>query len=90
MHEYLWFVCFSSHSRIFHSYVDVNIAGEGLQILTYIFSALVAIEHWGIFNVPHLLWHGASVYNDHLRWSVTLTPIAERLAEELSVPVFTT
>ena len=29
------FVCgFSSHSRIFHSYDDVTIAGEGLQILT--------------------------------------------------------
>ena len=29
------FVCleFSSHSRIFHSFGDVNIAGEGLQIL---------------------------------------------------------
>ena len=35
-----YFVClivwnFSSHSRIFHSYKDVTIAGEGLQILTY-------------------------------------------------------
>ena len=33
------FVClfggFSSHSRIFHLYGDVTIAGEGLQILTY-------------------------------------------------------
>ena len=34
------FVCLilwslSSHSRIFHSYVDITIAGEGLQILTY-------------------------------------------------------
>ena len=31
------FVClgFSSHSRIFHSYGDVTITGEGLQILTY-------------------------------------------------------
>ena len=30
------FVCFgfSSHWRIFHSYGDVTIAGEGLQILT--------------------------------------------------------
>ena len=39
--EYLrLFICLfiwslSSHSRIFHSYVDVTIAGEGLQILTY-------------------------------------------------------
>ena len=31
------FVCLSlsSHSRIFHSYEDVTIEGEGLQILTY-------------------------------------------------------
>ena len=26
---------FSSHSRIFQSYGDVNITGDGLQILTY-------------------------------------------------------
>ena len=28
-------ICLWSHSRIFHSYGDVTIAGEGLQILTY-------------------------------------------------------
>ena len=43
-------------------------------------SALIAIEQWGFFSVPHLLWHGASVYNCHLRGSVTHTPITERLA----------
>ena len=48
---------------------------------------LMAIEQWGFFSVPHLLWHGASVYNGHLRGPVTLTPIAERLAVELSLPV---
>ena len=26
-------------------------------------SALTAIEQWGFFSVPHLLWHGASVYS---------------------------
>ena len=30
-------------------------------------SALMAIEQWGFYCVPHLLWHGASVYNGHLR-----------------------
>ena len=45
---------------------------------------------WGFFSVPHLLWHGASVYDGHLRGPVTLTPVAERLAVELSKPVFTT
>ena len=55
------------------------------------FDQLVAIEQWGFFSVPHLLWHGASVYmyNGHLRGPVTLAPIAERLAVELSLPVFT-
>ena len=47
-------------------------------------------EQWGFFSVPHLLWHGASVFNGHLRGPVTLTPIAERSAVELSLPVFTT
>ena len=48
-------------------------------------SALMAIDQWGFFSVPHLLWHGASIYIGHLRTPVTLTPIAERLAVDLSV-----
>ena len=67
----------SSHSRIFHSYGDVTIAGEGLQISTY------ARHLW-----PHPLQHGSTVYDGHLRGPVALTPAAERLAVEL--PVFTT
>ena len=59
----------------------------------YVYSALVAIEQWGFFNVPHLLWHGhllwdgQTLYNDHLRASVTLVPVAERLALEVSLLV---
>ena len=53
-------------------------------------SALMAIEQWGFFNVPHLLRHGPALYNGHLRGPVTLTPVAERFAVELSLPVFTT
>ena len=53
-------------------------------------SALVVIEQWGFFNVPRLLWHEAPVYNGHFRGPVTLTPFAEHLAVELSLPVFTT
>ena len=53
-------------------------------------SAHMAIEQWGFFSVPQLLWHGASVYNDHLRELVTLTPVAEVLAVELSLPVLMT
>ena len=43
-----------------------------------------------VLCVPHLLWHGASVYYGHLRGPVTLTPNAERLAVELSLHVLTT
>ena len=52
--------------------------------------ALMAIEQWGFFSVPHLLEHGASICNGHLRGPVTLTPIAECIPEELALPVFTT
>ena len=48
------------------------------------------LEQWGFFSVPHLFWHGTFVYNVRLRGPVTLTLIAERLAAELSLPVFTT
>ena len=27
----------------------------------------MAIEQWGFFSVPYLLWHGTSVYNGHIR-----------------------
>ena len=29
----------------------------------FLCSALMAIEQWGFYCMPHLLWHGASVYN---------------------------
>ena len=42
-------------------------------------SALMAIiEQWGFFSVPHLLWHGASIYDGHLQGPVTITPNVER------------
>ena len=53
-------------------------------------SALMAIEQWGFLSVPHLLCHRASVYNGHLREPATITPVAERLAVEHSLPVLTT
>jgi hypothetical protein len=46
--------CFTSRSRIFHSYGDVTIADEGLQNLNLCL-ALCAFEQEGIFIVPHLL-----------------------------------
>jgi hypothetical protein len=63
----LWHIliiyCFTSRSRIFHLHENVIIVGEGLQNLGLIVcSALRAFEQGGIFIVPHLLWHGASVF----------------------------
>jgi hypothetical protein len=40
---------------------SLTIVGEGLQNLG-LCSALRAFEQGGIFIVPHLLWHGASVF----------------------------
>jgi hypothetical protein len=60
---YYWLIiyCFTSRSRIFHLYGDVNITGEGLQNVG-LCSALIAIEQGGIFIVQHLVWHGASIF----------------------------
>ena len=48
----------------------------------------IAIEQLGFFRMPHLLWHGSSVYNGHLQRPVILTSVAERLAVELSLTIF--
>jgi hypothetical protein len=62
---------FTSRSRIFHLYWDVTIAGEGLQNLG-LCSALRALEQGGIFIVPHLLWHGTSVFSGLIRRTAPL------------------
>ena len=53
-------------------------------------SALMAIEQWRLFRMPHLLWHGTSVYNGHLQVPMTFTQNAESLVVELLLSVFTT
>jgi hypothetical protein len=53
--------CLTSRSRIFNLNGDVTIAGEGLQNLGLCL-ALRAFEQGGILIVPHLLWHGTSVF----------------------------
>ena len=82
----LFVLGFSSHSRIFHSYGVVTITGEerGRAANFDLCSALMVIEQWGFFSVPHLLWHWAFVYNG-LRRHMTLAPFAERLSVELSL-----
>jgi hypothetical protein len=58
--DWLIIYCSTSRSRIFHSYGDVTITGEGLQNLG-LCSALRAFEQGGLIVVPHLLWHRTSV-----------------------------
>ena len=87
------FVClfvwgfFWSHSRIVHSYGDVTIVGEWLQILTY-------VRHsWPLGNQGSLDFHtywgtGHPFKNGHLQGPVALKNIAEYLAVGLSLSVF--
>ena len=84
----LFVLGFSSYSRIFHSYGDSPLPLKAANF--DLCSALMAIEQLGFFSVPHLLWHGASVFNSHVHGPVTLTLIAKHLAVELSLPVFKT
>ena len=60
-----------------------------LPVKGFLYSALMAIEHWGFFRMPNQLWHGASIYNGHFRGPATLTSVAERFAVELLLPIFT-
>ena len=80
----MFFVCLfvrglSSHSRTCHLYGDVIIAVIELQILT-------CARHSCLLSSEGSFACHTSVYNGHIRGPVTLTP-AERLAEELSLPV---
>ena len=52
------------------------------------FDLCSALIQQGFFYVSHL--QGASAYNGHLRWPLTLALIAELLTVELSLPVLTT
>ena len=75
---------FSSQSRIFIHMETSPLPAKGCKF----WPMLGTHGHW--CPVSHPLWHGTSFYNGHLRRAVTLTPIAEWLAVELSVPVFAT
>ena len=73
---------------MFHSYGNVTIAGEGLQILTcarHSWRLTIEILHRATPTVTRGIR-----YNDHLRGSVTITSTAKRLGVELSLLVFMT
>ena len=76
---------------MFHSYGDVTSPWpvKGCKFWPMLGTHGHRIERV-LYSVPHLLWHGASVYNGHFRRPLTFTTIAERLAVELSLTVLTT
>ena len=86
---FLFSLRLSSHSSI-STHMETSPLRWRASNSDLVCSALMALEQWGFFSMPHLLWHGTFVCNDHLREPVTLTPIAEHLAVELSLPIFTT
>ena len=78
------FLWFASHSKIFHSFVEVTITGKGLQILTY------ARHLWPLRSEGSLTCH---TYCDTDRPFITVisegpwhSPVAERLVVKLSLP----
>ena len=82
------FFSLSSHPRLFHSYGDVTIACEGLQILNYTRHSW-PLSREGSFKchthcdtgLPFIMVISEDPWN---------TPVAERLVVNLSLPVFTT
>ena len=83
------FVIFLRTQEIVHSYGDMTITSEELQILT-LARHLRPLSSEGSLAYHAYCDKGSSVYNGHLRRPVSLTSIAERLTVELSLPAFTT
>jgi hypothetical protein len=86
-----WLIIYRSmsQSRIFLLYGEVTIAGKGLQNLG-LCSALRAIEQGGIFIVPHLLWHRASVFPvSHPKDRPIQSPLMTQNVEDLLTRILT-
>ena len=84
--HYFMFIClFKDYRPTRKFFIHLETSSLPVKAANDLCSALMVNKHWGFFSVPHLLWHRTSIYNGHLRGPVTLTPIAERLAVELSL-----
>ena len=70
------------HVTVNYMYMRVDFLG------VFIFFRL-AVFMWVFFRPTWRIFH-SSVYKSHLRGSMTLTPVAECIAVELSPPVLTT
>ena len=81
-----FFVCFGIF--VLFEIVFTHLETSVLPVKGFKFGHILGTHghsQWEFFNVPHLLWHKLIVYNGHIRGPVTLTPVAERLAVELSL-----
>ena len=81
-------VCFGVYrpTREFFTHMDTSpLLVKGCKC-----SALMAIEQWGFFSVPHLLRHGPTLYNDHPRGPVTHTFCRVFGSGAATIPVFMT
>ena len=100
---YVCFVCcFTSRPWTFHSFglfvcLGVFVPLENFSLIWRrhhwdegLCLALMAIEQWRFFSVPHLLWYGASVYHGHLRGPMTHIYCRAYGSGAVTIPVFTT
>ena len=75
---------FSSHSRIFHSYGDVTITSEGLQLLTY------AQHSWPLSSEGSLACHTTVTPGICLYWSSPRTRNTHTLCQAFGSGAVTT
>ena len=87
---YLFVWSFSPYSNIFHSFGDVTNASEGLQILTYARHLLPLRSEGSLECHTYCDTGHPFIMVINLRGLVTLTPVADHLAVELSQPILTT
>lgn len=75
----LFVYCFSSLFEIF-SFIRRDQQNHRRAAELDLCSALMAIKHWNFFGVPHLLWHGISVFKVIFEELVPFTTFVERLS----------
>ena len=78
------------HLRVIHSFGYDTITGENLRILIHGRHSLFWNCEGSLAYHTYCDTARASIYHCHLRGTMTLIPVAELLALELSLPGFTT
>ena len=80
-----------SPTREFFTHLEtLPLPAKGCKFLTYHRHSWPLISEGSLTCHTYCNLHGPSLYNGHLQRPVALTPVAERLAVELSLPAFIT